>query len=43
MIKCILFDNDGTLVDSELLCFLAMAEKFEALGIFLDAHELEKS
>jgi HAD superfamily hydrolase (TIGR01509 family) len=37
---CILFDCDGTLVDSEGLCNLAMAKKFAELGVILDADEL---
>lgn len=40
MIQCILFDNDGTLVDSEHLCFRAMAELFRPLGAALDPDEL---
>lgn len=30
---CLLFDNDGTLVDSEYLCNLCIAEEFAAHGI----------
>jgi HAD superfamily hydrolase (TIGR01509 family) len=40
MIQCILFDNDGTLVDSEHLGFRAMARMFSALGVQLDENEL---
>lgn len=40
MKKCLLFDNDGTLVDSERLCNVAMAIKFRELGIDLDADAL---
>jgi HAD superfamily hydrolase (TIGR01509 family) len=40
MPKCILFDNDGTLVDSEPLCFRALAIKFSELGVELDEHAL---
>lgn len=40
MTECILFDSDGTLVDSEHLCFRAMAELFRPLGATLDVDEL---
>lgn len=33
MIKCIIFDCDGTLVDSEYLCHLGMEIKLRSLGI----------
>jgi beta-phosphoglucomutase-like phosphatase (HAD superfamily) len=33
MISCILFDNDGTLVDSEYLCNKGIAIKFKELGV----------
>ncbi len=39
-IQCVLFDSDGTLVDSEHLCFRAMVEKFVPLGASLDEAEL---
>jgi HAD superfamily hydrolase (TIGR01509 family) len=34
-IKCVLFDCDGTLVDSERLCCLAIVETFEQVGVKL--------
>lgn len=40
MAKCVLFDCDGTLVDSERLGFLGLSVKFLALGIQLDPDEL---
>ncbi len=40
MTACILFDSDGTLVDSEPLCFRAMAQAFAGIGPVLDAEEL---
>lgn len=40
MTKCILFDSDGTLVDSELLCNRAIAIKFKELGVDLCEHDL---
>lgn len=40
MNKCFLFDNDGTLVDSERLCNLGLVIMFKDLGITLDADEL---
>ncbi|WP_197477830.1 MULTISPECIES: hypothetical protein [unclassified Marinomonas] len=40
MSQCLLFDNDGTLVDSELLCNTGLVVKFKELGIKLDADEL---
>ncbi len=39
-IKCLLFDNDGTLVDSEYLCNLGLSQQFATLGVTLDTHEL---
>lgn len=42
MSKCLLFDYDGTLVDSERLCSLGIAIKFDDFGIKLDADELVK-
>ncbi len=43
MNKCFLFDNDGTLVDSEFLCNLGLALMFEKLGIQLDPNILVKN
>ena len=40
MSKCLLFDCDGTLVDSERLCNVAMARIFEEYGILLETDEL---
>lgn len=40
MTKCLLFDCDGTLVDSERLCNLGLAVKFMEMGVTLDADEL---
>jgi HAD superfamily hydrolase (TIGR01509 family) len=40
MIECVLFDSDGTLVDSERLCYQAMSEKFAHFGVELDPHVL---
>jgi HAD superfamily hydrolase (TIGR01509 family) len=37
MIKCVIFDCDGTLVDSELLCNQCSALKLKELGIVEDA------
>jgi HAD superfamily hydrolase (TIGR01509 family) len=39
-VKCILFDSDGTLVDSEHLSFRVMAGEFAALGVALDEADL---
>ncbi len=41
MINCLLFDCDGTLVDSERLCNIALVMKFNELNITLDPDELE--
>lgn len=41
MTGCLLFDCDGTLVDSERLCNVGLVEQFSELGIKLDADELE--
>jgi len=38
--KCLLFDCDGTLVDSEHLCNVGLVVKFKELGVVLDADEL---
>ena len=40
MRKCLLFDCDGTLVDSERLCNIGLVIKFREYGIELDADEL---
>ncbi|MEO9947321.1 HAD-IA family hydrolase [Paraglaciecola sp.] len=37
---CLLFDNDGTLVDSEYLCNLAIAQQFAELQVTLDVDYL---
>lgn len=37
---CLLFDNDGTLVDSEYLCNLAIQQQFSELGVYLDVDHL---
>jgi len=37
---CLLFDNDGTLVDSEYLSNLGFVKMFSPYGVSLDAHEL---
>ncbi|MGO4893111.1 HAD-IA family hydrolase [Flavobacterium sp. W21_SRS_FM6] len=41
-IQCLLFDNDGTLVDSEWLCNRAIAILFRPLGVRLDTAYLVK-
>jgi len=40
MIKCIIFDCDGTLVDSEYLCNLGLEIKLRELQIEESAHEM---
>lgn len=40
MLECILFDSDGTLVDSELICNKAIAIMFEEHGVLLDPQQL---
>jgi HAD superfamily hydrolase (TIGR01509 family) len=40
MSKCVLFDCDGTLVDSEGLCNKGLAIQFGELGVQLDPEEL---
>lgn len=40
MTKCLLFDCDGTLVDSERLCNIGLVVKFKELGVTLDADDL---
>ncbi|ASP39126.1 hypothetical protein CHH28_10735 [Bacterioplanes sanyensis] len=42
MIKCIIFDCDGTLVDSEYLCNLALEIKLREYGIDASAEEMMK-
>lgn len=37
MIECVIFDCDGTLVDSEYLCNLALAQLLSNIGITEDA------
>lgn len=39
-VECILFDSDGTLVDSEPLSFDVLAEMFRDLGVGLDTEAL---
>lgn len=39
-VECILFDSDGTLVDSEPLSFDVLAEMFQDYGASLDAESL---
>lgn len=39
-IRCVLFDNDGTLVDSEALCTLALQQQFASYGVELDYQHL---
>src|SRR5690606_26128831 len=33
MMDCVIFDCDGTLVDSEFICHFAMQKKLEELGV----------
>jgi len=40
MTSCLLFDCDGTLVDSERLSSIGLVQKFTELGVHLDADEL---
>jgi HAD superfamily hydrolase (TIGR01509 family) len=40
MNQCLLFDCDGTLVDSEWLCNLGLVIQFKELGVSLDVDEL---
>lgn len=42
MIKCVIFDCDGTLVDSEYLCNLALAIKLSQFGIQENVNSLIK-
>lgn len=39
-IRAVLFDNDGTLVDSEYLCNLALQQQFSSYGVVLTLDEL---
>lgn len=41
-IRAVLFDNDGTLVDSEYLCNLALQQQFNSYGVDLTLDELIK-
>ena len=41
-IRAVLFDNDGTLVDSEYLCNLALQQQFNSYGVALTLDELIK-
>ncbi len=41
-ISAVLFDNDGTLVDSEYLCNLALQQQFNSYGVDLTLDELIK-
>ena len=40
MIECIIFNCDGTLVDSEYLCNLALEQKLVEYNVHIAAHEL---
>lgn len=40
MIKCLIFDCDGTLVDSEFLCNLGLEIKLRDYGIEISAHAM---
>jgi HAD superfamily hydrolase (TIGR01509 family) len=42
MKRLLLFDCDGTLVDSELLCNVALVDLLKPLGVALEARTLEK-
>ena len=42
MIQCVIFDCDGTLVDSEFLCNLALEIKLKDYNVDVDAHDLVK-
>lgn len=41
-VECILFDSDGTLVDSEPLSFEVLVEMFRAEGLYLDPEALHQ-
>ncbi|MEM8857151.1 MAG: HAD family hydrolase [Chloroflexota bacterium] len=38
--KCLIFDCDGTLVDSELLCHQGLAYELDKLGVYEDADSM---
>ncbi|MBD1388628.1 HAD-IA family hydrolase [Neiella sp. HB171785] len=40
MIKCVIFDCDGTLVDSELLCNMALSHELSDYGVAISAEQL---
>jgi len=40
MVKCLIFDCDGTLVDSEYLCHLALETQLNECGVSVSAMEL---
>jgi len=40
MVECIIFDCDGTLVDSEYLCCLGLETKLKEYGLHLSANKL---
>lgn len=40
MIECVIFDCDGTLVDSEVLCNLGLKIKLQELGIKADIQSM---
>ena len=40
MIECVIFDCDGTLVDSEILCNLGLEIKLKELGIEVDSQSM---
>lgn len=42
MLKCVIFDCDGTLVDSEYLCNLALEIKLREYGVTAQAKTLER-
>ncbi len=42
MIEAVIFDCDGTLVDSERLCFQALVEGLAARGVTVDADALDQ-
>lgn len=42
MVKCIIFDCDGTLVDSEYLCNLGLEIKLREYGVESSASEMMK-
>lgn len=40
-IKCVIFDSDGTLVDSEYLGHYCMELKLKTLGVAISAQEMK--